>query len=74
MAKKTRATKAFMVAAKMPPLRHSINGESFDLAKSEVVAWLLQQPEIQQANFEYYRGRKAIVFKDGRWVGSDYEK
>ena len=33
----------------MPPLYHSLPNEQFSLQKSEVVAWLIKQPEIQQA-------------------------
>ena len=36
------------VAKKMPPLHHKLPGEEFDITKSEVVKWLVAQPEIMQ--------------------------
>jgi hypothetical protein len=55
----------------MPPLFHSLPGAEFDIAKSEVVKWLLRQPEIQRWIFGIVRGRRLIEFdaEHGTWRG-----
>ena len=55
----------------MPPLFHTLPGEEFSIAKSEVVRWLLRQPEVQQWIFDTVRGRKLIEFDahNGTWAG-----
>lgn len=66
------------VAKKMPPLRHSLT-QPFDPQKSEVVQWLVNQPEILNYLFDAVRGNgyreTAIIFDDktGTWQGIDYE-
>ena len=37
-------------------------GQPFDIAKSEVVGWLISQPEIQDWLFERLKESQAIVF------------
>lgn len=32
----------------MPPLRHKLPNDEFDIMKSEVVEWMVRQPEIRQ--------------------------
>ena len=55
----------------MPPLFHSLPGEEFDLSRSEVIRWLLHQPEIQRWIFDIVRGRRLIEFdaETGTWAG-----
>jgi len=43
--KKIRSKK-LLVARNMPPLYHTIPGKNFDIAQSEVVKWLIAQPDI----------------------------
>jgi hypothetical protein len=64
-----KATKALKRAAEMPRLCHSLPNKDFDIMNSEVVCWLVEQPEIRQAMFDWYRSKGAIVFRDGRWQG-----
>src|SRR5262249_24205815 len=64
-----KATKALKQAARMPSLFHSLPDQGFDIMKSEVVCWLVEQPEIRQAMFNWYKDKGAIVFRDGRWQG-----
>lgn len=61
------------VARKMPPLHHSLPGEPFDIAKSEVIEWLVSQPDIMQLVFNAVRN-KHIVYNPvtGTWKGVDY--
>lgn len=73
---KPTETKAFKAAAKMPAgKRHHADGEDYRIKSSEVVEWLVQQPEILQAMFDYYRDRRhpAILFdhETGTWKGRD---
>ena len=62
------------VAKNLPPLRHSLPGEVFDIAHSEVVRWLMGQPEIMQLVFNAARNRGFIVYdkETGTWRGADY--
>ena len=62
------------VAKKMPPLRHSVPGLNFDIAQSEVVGWLIKQPEIMQEIFDIARNRKVIIYnpETQKWQGVDY--
>ena len=55
----------------MPALYHVLPGHPFCLAKSEVVNWLCEQPEIRDALFNFYRSRGAIVFENACWRGAD---
>jgi hypothetical protein len=62
---------ALKVAARMPLLRHHMRDEPFDILRSDVVAWLVSQPEIAQELFNYVRRHGAIVYVDGRWCGAE---
>ena len=72
----------------MPPLRHKLPDEPFDIMKSEVVDWIVAQPEIRQWIFDKVastnkRGfvsagnmRCLIAYNraTGTWQGSDYQE
>ena len=66
------------VAKNMPPLKHK-TGEEFDPKDSEVVRWLIQQPEILNYLFDAVRGNKyrepAIIYdpETKTWQGIDYD-
>lgn len=63
--------KEMEVAGKMPPLRHSIPGEPFDIMRSEVAGWLCSQPEIRQLVFALARESGMIAYDraSGTWSG-----
>ena len=70
------------IIKKMPRLRHKISGEPFDIMKSEVVDWIVQQPEIRQWLFDKVADKTAgkndlmLITYDpisGTWQGADYE-
>ncbi|WP_203219166.1 hypothetical protein AWH56_005315 [Anaerobacillus isosaccharinicus] len=42
---KKRSTK-LNVARKLPPSYHTIPGQTFDIKNSEVINWLISQPDI----------------------------
>ncbi len=37
-----------------------------------MVAWLIEQPQIRQEVFNYYKGAGVIVYDDGKWRGVDF--
>ncbi len=63
------------VAKGMPPKRHTLPGEDFDIRKSEAALWLVQQPEIMQLVFNAAKDKRLIVYDPatGQWSGVDYD-
>lgn len=66
----------------MPPLKHSIPGEKFDITNSEVVKWLVQQPDVMAWVFDHINnmqrnGEELLIKYDATtrtWQGVDYGK
>lgn len=56
-----KTTKAIKAVTQMPIRQHTTT-EPFDIMQSEVVAWLVQQPEVLNSMFNYYKDAGAIVF------------
>jgi len=61
---------------KMPELKHSVKGEPFDIKNSEVVKWLLEQPEVlsylvEPVNGHDKRRERLIIYNPerGTWKG-----
>ena len=54
----------------MPPLRHKV-GDEFDIMRSEVAAWLCEQPSIRQYAFDIAHAAGVIVYDagTGEWRG-----
>lgn len=73
--KKGEASKQLQCAAKMPALQHKVSddGEKFDIFKSEVSRWLLQQPEIMQYVFTRIKNSGLIIYdpESKLWYGRD---
>lgn len=69
--------KRFEVARMMPPLKHNPTGD-YDPKKSEVIQWLISQPDILNYIFDAVRGNNhresPIVYEPstGTWKGVDY--
>ncbi len=67
----------FEVAKKMPPLKHNPEGD-FDPQKSEVIKWLVSQPDILNYIFDAVRGNgrreSPIIYnpETKTWQGVDY--
>lgn len=57
------------VIAKMPSLKHKPNA-SFDIMKSEVVTWLIDQPMVRQEIFDYYKRFMVFDPETRTWSGS----
>lgn len=69
--------KRFEVAKKMPPLKHKLS-DGYDVTESEVVRWLISQPDILNYIFDAVRGNghreSPIIYNPntGKWQGVDY--
>lgn len=64
-------------ARMMPELWHDLGDDEFDITKSEVVDWLISQPDILQYIFTRVanNGSKPLIVYDpkrGSWKGVDY--
>lgn len=59
---------------KMPPLRHKI-GDTFDVNTSEVISYMIAQPEVRQKLFDVANQRGVIIYdpKTKTWRGCDYD-
>lgn len=59
----------------MPPLFHKQPGKDFSLDDSEVLAWIMSQPEVMEYIFDRYNSKGAIEYdrETGTWMGADYE-
>lgn len=55
-------SKAHEIMSTMPPLRHSVEGQPFDINKSNVMDWLWQQPEIRQWIFDKAKSSERIAY------------
>lgn len=55
----------------MPPLPHSVAGQVFDIENSEVVKWLISQPQLKQWIFDKAVGSERIKYngESGLWCG-----
>ena len=62
-----------MSARKMPACYHTMPGQEFAHDRSQVLAWLSRQPEIQNRMFEELAACGAIVFDPATrmWRGAD---
>lgn len=71
---KTRNAK-LMTAAGMPPLYHTLPGESFDYRKSEVLKWFAARPALIDYLFEQAKNKGEIIYdkETGKWQGADWE-
>ena len=69
------ATLARAVVATMPPLRHSIKGQPFDIGNSEVIRWLESQPAVTKLSrqwlFDSLNYARLIKYDEstGLWTG-----
>lgn len=74
-------SKKLLCVKKMPPLKHKKENEPFDIMKSEVAQWLVQQPEVLQWICDHIKDMKhhdkELLIKynqeTGTWQGIDYE-
>ena len=50
--RKSKNSSRLSIAAKMPPRYHTVPGQDFDIFKSEMIKWLVAQPEVLQYLFD----------------------
>ena len=69
--RKTKNLNRLSVASKMPPRYHTLPNRKFDIFESEVIKWLLAQPEILQYLFN--KAKEYCVYDPvtGKWRGKD---
>lgn len=73
---KQKVSKLLDAAKKMPPLYHTLPGKEFDILKSEVAQWLIQQPDVLSYIFNRVGGDGKLIAYDretGKWQGVDYD-
>ena len=63
-------------ARNMPPLYHTLPDKQFDIAKSEVIKFLISIPEIQQKIFDMAVNHRVILYDPHTkiWKGVDWDK
>jgi hypothetical protein len=73
MPKRNRA-KILNAVTTMPPLYHSVPGQCFDIRNSEVIKWLVKQPEILNYVWNNIKNDGSVFYdsETGKWQGVDY--
>ncbi|MGG2111937.1 hypothetical protein ABFY60_15665 [Lysinibacillus pakistanensis] len=73
MAYKKRS-KNLEVARKLPPSYHTLPGEKFEMKKSEVINWLIEQPEILNYLWNNIKNSDDVEYNaaTGVWTGVEY--
>ena len=69
--RKRKRSKRLEIAKQMPPLYHTLPNKDFDIRKSEVVKWLISQPEIMQYIFSHLKDIGFIAYNQAtkKWEG-----
>lgn len=70
--RKKRVSKKLMCLTAMPPLYHTRPGESFSIGRSEVVQWLVAQPDILNYLWDQIRQSGLVSYdpETGKWRGN----
>lgn len=68
-----KRSKLLGIARIMPPCYHTLPGEDFDIKKSEVVKWLISQPEILNFLWNHIKSSGDVIYdpQTGLWQGVD---
>ena len=74
--KQKRRSEKLSVAKTMPPLYHTLPGEEFDNDKSQVYAWIKDQPDLMEWLWRQLGSAGYIVYdsETGKWTGVDYKR
>jgi hypothetical protein len=58
----------------MPPLYHKLPGEVYSSEKSQVIQWLIDQPEIQEFIWDKIKQSGDVIYNpvSCTWQGIDY--
>lgn len=67
--------KLLSAGKKLPPSYHKLPNQEFDMRKSEVAKWLLEQPEILSFVMEIMKKSEMIFYdpETGKWQGVDWK-
>ncbi|GED34011.1 hypothetical protein P9G84_22470 [Brevibacillus centrosporus] len=70
-----KRSKKLDVGRNLPPSYHKLPGEEYDVRKSEIVQWLIQQPSILEFLWDQFKQSGEIVYdpSTGKWRGVDYD-
>lgn len=70
-----KRSKKLDVAKKLPPSYHKVPGENYDARKSEVLQWLIKQPDIQEFVWDQIKQSGDVEYdrETGIWTGVDYD-
>lgn len=76
MKKNINRSQLLDMAKNMPPLRHSIPGQEFNIYDSEVIQWLINQPEALNYIWNNIKNSGAVIYdkSTGTWQGVNYEE
>ena len=76
MRKNINRSQLLELATNMPPLRHSIPGQEFSIYNSEVIRWLINQPEALNYIWNNIKNSGAVVYdnESGTWQGVNYKE
>ena len=75
MARGRAKDKRLLVGCEMPPLYHTLPGETYDAKKSEVLNWISERPGLLTYMFDKLVSGKYIFYDPdtGKWQGVDYD-
>lgn len=62
MQKKNEPLRLMTASKNMPPLFHTLPGQKFDIRNSEVIKWLISNPEVLQYLFDKVKNRGFIIY------------
>lgn len=70
-----RISKKLNIARKLPPSYHTLPGENSDIKKSEVINWLIDQPDILNFLWDNIKQSGNVEYdsETGIWAGVDYD-
>lgn len=70
-----RRSKKLNIARNLPPSYHTLPGEKFDIKKSEVINWLIEQPEILNYLWDNIKQSGDVEYDPTTriWTGVDYD-
>lgn len=71
-----KRSKLLEVARMLPPSYHTLPGEEFDIEKSEVIHWLVDQPEILNFLWNNIKQSGDVAYDSatGLWQGIDWQE
>ncbi len=66
--------KRLEIVKNMPELYHTIPGQPFDIRKSEVIQWLIKQPDLLNYLWDHIKQSDKVIYDSEKctWRGEDY--